>query len=379
MLPAGVEIPEKFEKANSDKPEVGKVNWSSPEQKVWAVEALGLEVPRRWDYKTKSEKKTLNKNYLYQLDHPIAEGPREYQAIANFPSTYARALRERFSEGRMYADWKQLEARTGRMSCCNPPMHNIPKKTKLREAIVAPEGYRIVTLDFSQIEPRILAAISRDTALLKAFREGLDIYRFVTERVTGTPMDQVRDGLRAVFKTIVLGMIYGMGPVSLTLRIRRDIDPKMPTSKIEEYYYGFFDAFGEAKAWRQGLEDEFDNGSRETRTIIGRRRLDVVNKRQRWNAPIQGSATDAFRAAAVTLLERREEVGGFRIIALIHDEVVLEVPEENAEAVEEWAGTVMAEAAAAIVNTKLPKKLRIETKVDSGAGATLQQAKDAAA
>jgi DNA polymerase I len=174
-------------------------------------------------------------------------------------------------------------------------------------------------------------------------------------------------------------MIYGMGPVSLTMRIRRDIDPKMPTSKIEEYYYGFFDAFGETKAWRRGLEDEFDNGSRETRTIIGRRRLDVVNKRQRWNAPIQGSATDAFRAAAVALLERRDEVGGFRIIALIHDEVVLEVPEENAEAVEEWAGTVMAEAAAAIVNTKLPKKLRIETKVDSGAGATLQQAKDAAA
>jgi len=378
LLPAGVEVPKKFEKANSDKPEVGKINWASPEQKVWAVEAMGLAVPTRWDYETKSEKKTLNKDYLHKLDHPIAEGLREYQAIANFPATYARALRERFFEGRMYAEWKQLEARTGRMSCCNPPMHNIPKTTKLREAIVAPPGKRIVTLDFSQIEPRILAATSKDAELLKAFRAGLDIYRFVAKRVTGVPMDEIADDLRTVFKTIVLGMIYGMGPVGLTLRIHRDIDPEMPEEKISEYYYGFFDAFPEAKWWREGLEEEFDTGSRATRTILGRRRLDVQNKRQRWNAPIQGTATDAFRAAAAALVERRPEVGGFRIIALIHDEVVLEVPADRAEKVEEWAVAVMAEAAAAVVNAKLPKRLHIETKVDSGAGATLQEAKDKA-
>ena len=375
----GAEVPEKFVKANSDKPEVGKINWSSPEQKVWAVEALSLTVPTRWDYKKKTERKTLDKDHLHLLDHPIAEGLREYQTIANFPSTYARALRERFSEGRMFADWKQLEARTGRMSCCNPPMHNIPKKTKLREAIVAPPGEKILALDFSQIEPRILAAISRDTALLRAFREGLDIYRFVAEKVTGTPMDEISGNLRAVFKTIVLGMIYGMGPVGLTLRIHRDIDSEMPVEKIEEYFYGFFDAFPEAEKWRKDLEAEFDKGSRETRTLLGRRRLDVENRRQRWNAPIQGTATDAFRAAAAALLERRDEVGGFRIIALIHDEVVLLVPEETAELVEEWAAAVMADAAAEIVNANLPKRLHIETKVDSGAGATLQEAKDKAA
>jgi len=279
----------------------------------------------------------------------------------------------------MYAEWKQLEARTGRMSCCTPPMHNIPKKTKLREAIVAPAGRKIVTLDFSQIEPRILAAISRDTELLQAFRKGLDIYRFIAERVTGIPMNEISGDLRAVFKTIVLGMIYGIGPVGLVLRIHRDIDPTMPKERIEDYFYGFFDAFPEAKRWRENLEEEFDQGSRETRTVISRRRLDVENKRQRWNAPIQGSATDAFRAAAAALLERQDEVGGFRIIALIHDEVILEVPAERAEEIEEWAGKVMAEAAAEIVNTKLPKKLHIETKVDSGAGATLQEAKDKAA
>src|SRR5829696_742691 len=277
-----VEVPEKFEKANRDKTAVDRINWSSPEQKVWAVEeALGLTVPTRWDYKKKVERKTLDKDHLHQLDHPIAEALREYQAIQNFPATYARALLERFAGGRMYAEWKQLEARTGRMSCCNPPLHNIPKKTKLREAIVAPAGKKILALDFSQIEPRILAAISRDTALLRAFREGLDIYRFVAEKVTGTPMDEISGNLRAVFKTIVLGMIYGMGPVGLTLRIHRDIDSEMPVEKIEEYFYGFFDAFPEAEKWRKDLEAEFDKGSRETRTLLWRRRLDVENRRQR--------------------------------------------------------------------------------------------------
>ena len=128
----------------------------------------------------------------------------------------------------------------------------------------------------------------------------------------------------------------------------------------------------------EDLEAEFDLGSTETRTVLNRRRLNVENRRQRWNAPIQGTACDAFKQAAVELHERSEEVGGFRIVALIHDEVVLLAPEGRAAKAEEWARNVMSESAASVVNAKLPKRLHIPIEVDSGAGKTLQEAKDAA-
>jgi DNA polymerase I-like protein with 3'-5' exonuclease and polymerase domains len=184
--------------------------------------------------------------------------------------------------------------------------------------------------------------------------------------------------LRDVFKTIVLGLIYGMTEYGLALRIHRDIHPSMPDEQIVEYRDGFFAAFPEASKWREDLEAEFDLGSTETRTILNRRRLNVENRRQRWNAPIQGTACDAFKQAAVELHERSEEVGDFRIVALIHDEVVLLAPEARAAEVEVWARNVMSESAASVVNAKLPKKLHIPIEVDSGAGKTLQEAKDAA-
>ncbi|HVF01062.1 MAG TPA: DNA polymerase [Rubrobacteraceae bacterium] len=372
------EVPEKFVQANANREDVAKINWSSPEQKIWALEALGIPIPTRWNHKKKEARKTLDKNHLHLIEHPISEAIRDYQAIANFPSTFARAIEERFADGWVYPDWQQLRARTGRMSCQSPPMHNMPKKSKLREAIVAPDGYKIVTLDFSQIEPRVLAALSKDQALLTAFKEGKDVYRFVASKVTGVPMSKISKKTRSVFKTIVLGLLYGMTESGLALRIHRDIAPDIPVAKVVAYRDGFFAAFPEASKWREDLEAEFDLGSTETRTILNRRRLNVENRRQRWNAPIQGTACDAFKQAAVELHERSEEVGGFRIVALIHDEVVLLAPEARAAEVEVWARNVMSESAASVVNAKLPKKLHIPIEVDSGAGKTLQEAKDAA-
>ena len=113
--------------------------------------------------------------------------------------------------------------------------------------------------------------------------------------------------------------------------------------------------------------------------MLNRRRLNVENKRQRWNAPIQGTGVDCFKAAAAALLEGRGESGfDFKIIALIHDEIVLLVPEDHADEIVGWASGIMAEAAGEIINANLPPKLRVAAKVDAGVGSTLQEAKDAA-
>ena len=200
-----------------------KVNWSSSDQKIWAVELLGLEVPTRWDHKKKEKRKTLDKNHLHLIDHSIAELLLEHQAIQNLPSTYLKAIEERVHVGYIYPDWNQLKARTGRMSCENPPMHNVPKKLKLREAVVASEGHKLISCDLSQIEPRVLAALSKDESLLKAYRRGEDLYAFVARRVTGDETIDKSSPLRDIFKTIVLGMIYGMSPVGLEIRLNRDL------------------------------------------------------------------------------------------------------------------------------------------------------------
>jgi len=127
------------------------------------------------------------------------------------------------------------------MSCENPPMHNVPKKSKLREAIVAPKGYKLISCDLSQIEPRVLAALSKDESLIKAYRRGEDLYAFVGRRVTGDETIDKGSPLRDVFKSIVLGMIYGMiygmSPVGLEVRLNRDLgSDKAPSkAKIEEY------------------------------------------------------------------------------------------------------------------------------------------------
>jgi len=240
------------------------------------------------------------------------------------------------------------------MSCENPPMHNVPKKSKLREAIVAPKGYKLISCDLSQIEPRVLAALSKDESLIKAYRRGEDLYAFVGRRVTGDETIDKGSPLRDVFKSIVLGMIYGMSPVGLEVRLNRDLgSDKAPSkAKIEEYWDGFFDAFPQAKKWRQDLEREFRNGSTETRTILGRRRLNVANERQRWNAPIQGTACDAFKAAVAAIHDRRGEIGEFKLTSLIHDEVLLITPEDGADLVLARVKEVMEEAVSKVINKR---------------------------
>src|SRR5215212_7125585 len=119
-----VEIPEEYTEANKRSTNAHltkEINWCSHPQKVWAVETMGLTVPTEWDPKRQERKKTLGKDYLHLIDHPVAELLRELQHIQNFPTTFRKAIETRFLDGWLYADWNQLEARTGRMSCSNPP------------------------------------------------------------------------------------------------------------------------------------------------------------------------------------------------------------------------------------------------------------------
>ena len=148
-------------------------------------------------------------------------------------------------------------------------------------------------------------------------------------------------------------------------KVENDLDRPFPHEEAEKYWGSFFDAYPGVKRWREEVAREFDLGERETRTRTGRRRIEVDEKPKRWNTPIQGLAADALKAITVEVHERREEVPGLELVALVHDEVICVVPEEYAERAAGWLTGVVETAADAIVNGDAPAEARVPMKADT--------------
>jgi DNA polymerase-1 len=248
------------------------------------------------------------------------------------------------------------------MSCRNPPLQGAPSEGELRRAIRAPLGHKLVVSDLSQIEIRVLAALSGDEMLREAFEKGLDIHRSVAERILGR---EVSDGERKIAKAIVFGNMYGQGVEGMRRKVENDLGRPFPYEEAERYWGDFFDAYPGVKRWREETALEFDLGERETRTRTGRRRIEVDKKTKRWNAPIQGLAADALKAITVEVHERQEEIPGLELVALVHDEVICVVPDEHAERALEWLTDIMEHTADTVVNGDAPAETRVPMKADT--------------
>jgi DNA polymerase I-like protein with 3'-5' exonuclease and polymerase domains len=356
-----VPIPEGFIKRNKDKEgREDRINWRSGEQGGWALEQLGYVLPS-----SKKGKPLTNKDTLKEIPHPLARLLERLNKIKNEPTKFGKALNERFEGGRIYASWRQCEADTGRMSCANPPLQGIPSEGELRKAVVAPEGYRLVVSDLSQIEIRILAALSGDQTLIHAFEEGADVHCSVAATVLGKEHEDVLDEERKIAKSIVFGQMYGQGVEGLRKTIQNKLGREFSETEARDYWERFFDAYPGVKRWREKEGRSFDAGYRHTRTRKGRRRLDVDTKPKRWNSPIQGLAADVLKAIAVTVYERREEIPSLEMVGLVHDEVLLVVPEKHAGRAAEWLTDIMETAADIIVNGDTPTEARVPMKADT--------------
>jgi DNA polymerase I len=354
-------IPEEFVRRNKNKEgREDRINWRSGEQAGWVLELLGYVLPS-----SKKGKPLTNKDTLKEIPHPLARLLERLNKIKNDPTKFGRALNERFEGGRIYASWRQCEADTGRMSCANPPLQGIPSEGELRKAVVAPEGHKLVVSDLSQIEIRILAALSGDQNLIHAFEEGADIHRSVAASVLGKEHEDVLDEERKIAKSIVFGQMYGQGVEGLRRTIQNRLGREVSETEARDYWARFFDAYPGVKSWREKEGRSFDAGYRHTRTRKGRRRLDVDTKPKRWNSPIQGLAADALKAITVEVHERRQEVPGLQLVALVHDEVICLVPEEHAERAAEWLTDIMEAAADTIVNGDAPTEARVPMKADT--------------
>jgi len=275
---------------------------------------------------------------------------------------WRNALKDRLNVDRLMADWQQLGARSGRMSCKNPPLQGLPNDGLVRHCIEAPEGKKIISSDLSKIEVKVWAAVSDDPVLIEEFKQGGDTYRKLAARVLGKAEEnEVTDAERESFKQIILGRIFGMGIVAVTNKIRKiTADPKFPKSRVEKYLRDLENTYQKAKEWRENQETSNPAQVTATRTERGRIRRNVSNNRQRWNSPIQGLAADTFKAIVAEvqaqILEPYDDV---ELIGLVHDEVLLLAPDGVAEEVAALLQKIMRTVGDAVVNAEKPEKLRV--------------------
>ncbi|HXF67323.1 MAG TPA: DNA polymerase I [Burkholderiales bacterium] len=349
-------------------------NLNSPRQiQEILFEKQGLKPVRR----TPSGQPSTDEESLAELalDHPLPKLILDYRALAKLKSTYTDKLPGMINPrtGRVHTDYAQAVAVTGRLASNDPNLQNIPARTpegrRIREAFVAPEGCRIVSADYSQIELRIMAHISRDESLLAAFAAGEDIHRATAAEIFGVPPQQVSAEQRRAAKAINFGLIYGMSAFGLARSLGIE---RAAASRYMERYFARYP--GVADYMQRTREAARSRGYVET--VFGRRlwlpdiRASNGTRRQAAeraaiNAPMQGTAADLVKMAMIAvdrwlLAERLRS----RLILQVHDELVLEVPEPELDAVRRALPGLMGGVA----------QLRVPLVVDVGVGRNWDEA-----
>ena len=304
-------------------------------------------------------------------EHPVVASLLQYRELEKLRSTYVDALIPLIDDdGRVRGRFNQMAAATGRLSQEQPNLQNIPVRSEegrtIRRAFVADAGCQFLVADYSQIELRILAHLSGDGGLVKAFELDLDIHAMTAARVAGIDVGDVTPDARRRAKVINFGLLYGMEAFGLAQRL------EISREEAEEHITAYFDQFPDVKEFMAGIVAEA-RSTGYTTTLLGRRRylpeLSSSNFRDRQsgermalNAPIQGTAADIIKKAMVVLDSRlRNADSAAEMLLQIHDELVLEVPDGELEEVTKLTIDVME----GIVELKVPLR------VDVASGPTL--------
>jgi DNA polymerase-1 len=319
-----------------------RVNLGSPSQlRVLLYDKLGLKTTRR----TKTGLST-DARALQQLvdQHPFVAKLLEYRELSKLKNTYVDALPPLTDpeDGRVHTTFDQTVAATGRLSSTNPNLMNIPVRTDLgkqiRRAFVAEDGYALMSVDYSQIELRVMAHLSKDPVLIEVFANDEDVHTATARRIYALEASELKTRHRSVAKMVNYGLAYGMGAPGLAERLN------VPVVEAREIMDAYFEVFeGVSKFLDTVVTQAYADGF--TTTMFGRRRylpelgsgnprVRSIGERQALNAPIQGSAADIMKLAMINVDRAlRESDLGTRMILTVHDELVFEVPEtERAEA-----------------------------------------------
>lgn len=302
---------------------------------------------------------------LAQAGHELPAKILEWRQLAKLKSTYTDTLQDHMHPDtkRVHTSFSLAATTTGRLSSSDPNLQNIPIRTeagrKIRKAFVAPEGHKIISADYSQIELRLLAHIADIPQLQEAFAEGIDIHAATASAMFGVPLDQMTGDLRRQAKTINFGIIYGISAFGLATRL--GIGNAEASAFIKQY----FERFPGIRTYIDEIK-KFCRDKGYVTTLFGRvchypqirssnpsERAGV--ERQAINAPIQGSAADIIRRAMVRMEDAlKAERLSARMLLQVHDELVFEVPDDEVDATLPVISRVMTEAPFPAISLKVP-------------------------
>lgn len=353
-----VEIAARLEELEQKAYEIAEqeFNMNSPKQlQAILFEKMGLPVVK----KTPSGAPSTNEEVLQELalDYPLPKLILEYRGLAKLKSTYTDKLPKMInpSTGRVHTSYHQAVTATGRLSSTDPNLQNIPIRNeegrRIRQAFVAPAGYKVLAVDYSQIELRIMAHLSGDQALLDAFRDGKDIHAATAAEIMGVSIDQVSSEQRRRAKAVNFGLIYGMSAFGLAKQLG------IPRGEAQAYMDKYFERYPGVMQYMEDTRSAAaDKGYVET--IFGRRlHLPEIKSRNGMrrkaaeraaiNAPMQGTAADIIKKAMLLVDQWIQEEGNGRVKLLmqVHDELVFEVEESSLSEIESKVQKLMESAA----------------------------------
>lgn len=352
----------------------GPFNLGSPKQLQQILfERQGLPVIR----KTPKGQPSTAEDVLVELanDYELPAVIIEFRSISKLKSTYTDKLPLQISEstGRIHTSYHQAVAATGRLSSTDPNLQNIPIRTpegrRIRQAFIAPEGQVLLAADYSQIELRIMAHLSSDPSLTKAFADEKDVHRATAAEVFALTVDEVTDDQRRSAKAINFGLMYGMSAFGLAKQLG------ISRGEAQEYVDMYFKRYPGVRAYMDDIRETASaNGFVET--VFGRRlylpEINARNANRRQyaertaiNAPMQGTAADIIKRAMISVHQwLQDERPGARMIMQVHDELVFEVDKDKVESIKDHVTDLMNAAAS----------LSVPLKVDVGVGKNWDEA-----
>ena len=343
-------------------------NLASPKQ-LGSILFDKLEIPAK--KKTKTGQYSTAEDVLQELavDYALPKIVLEHRSVSKLKSTYTDKLPLQINEttGRVHTSYNQTVAATGRLSSTDPNLQNIPIRSeegrRIRKAFVASEGYKMLAADYSQVELRIMAHLSEDENLLKAFAEGIDVHSATASEVFGVPLDEVETEQRRAAKAINFGLIYGMSAFGLAKQLN------IGRYEAQDYIDVYFARYPGVKEYMDKTR-ELAREKGYVETVYGRRlylpEINARNGQRRQyaertaiNAPMQGTAADIIKRAMISVDAALANSNiDAKVVMQVHDELVVEVLEKDVEALADLLRIEMEQAAS----------LKVPLVVDIGIG-----------
>jgi len=310
------------------------LNLDSQQQVLEALQQMGVPV------------KNTSKLSLIPLaeEYPPVRALLDYRKAAKAVQAFASSLPKHVHPitGRIHPDYQQMGAATGRMSCRNPNLQQIPRDKIFRSCFIPAPGHCLVVADYSQIELRVAAELSGDRRMIEAYQNDEDLHRLTAALIADKSLDQVEKSERQAAKAVNFGLIYAMGAKGLAEYAYNNYGVQMSLKQAETFRKRYFEAYQGIARWHGAIKRRLP---REIRTVGDRLRRwqDEPKLTELLNTPVQGTAADITKAALSKLPIALKETGA-RLIGTVHDEILLEVPEGTAERAAQILQQVMEQA-----------------------------------